>query len=236
MRDEEIEEVLKKAARPPLLEPELLVRISNSIQSSIRPVRPLPPAWAMTGGLLLICAGISLGGAARAGFFGFAKMDLPERWLIFSALGALAWAMASRFVREMIPGSRRRLSSGSLLAVDCVVLLGIFALLFRDYQTDHFFSVGIVCLLTGVLHAIPAGLFCWLLLRRGFAVNAVAAGLIAGTLAGLTGVGVLELHCPKFEAAHILVWHTAVVPVSAALGACAGWLVRLRARRQSARN
>ena len=102
--------------------------------------------------------------------------------------------------------------------------------LFRDYSTDHFFSAGIACLLTGLLHAIPAGLLSWLMLRHGFAVNAASAGLVAGTLGGLAGVGMLELHCPNFQAAHILVWHTAVVPVSAALGALLGWELRFRVR------
>ena len=232
MKDEDIDEVLNQAARTPLdLKPELLRRVSDSIRSSMRPVRPLPPAWAMTGGLILICAAVSLAGAARAGFFGVEKMDSLERWLIFPALGVLAWVTGSGFVHEMIPGSRRRVSSGALLALGCVSLTGLFALLFRDYQTDHFFSIGIVCLITGFIHAVPAGLLCWLLLRRGFAVNPVSAGLVAGTLAGLAGVGVLELHCPNFEAAHILVWHTAVVPVSAAAGALVGWLVRRRVAR-----
>lgn len=230
MKDEEIDEVLNKAARAPLdLEPALLQRISATIQSSLRPVRPLPAAWAITCGLIFICAAVSLGSAARAGFFGVEKMDLLERCLIFPVLAMLAWVMGTAFVHEMIPGSRRRVSSGTLLALGCAALLGLFALLFRDYQTDHFFSIGIVCLVTGFIHAVPAGLLCWLLLRRGFAVNPFSAGLIAGTLAGLAGVGVLELHCPNFQAAHILVWHTAVVPVSAAAGVLVGWLVRRRA-------
>ena len=234
MKNEEIDEILNKAARAPLdLEPALLERISGSIQSSLRPVRPLPPAWLMTCGLILICAVVSLGGAARAGFLGVEKMDLLERWLIFPVLGGLAWITGSGFVREMIPGSRRRVSSGSLLALGCAALFTLFALLFRDYRIDHFFSIGIVCLITGFIHAVPAGLLCWLLLRRGFAVNPVSAGLIAGTLAGLAGVGVLELHCPNFQAVHILVWHTAVVPVSAAAGAVLGWIVRRRAARSS---
>jgi hypothetical protein len=232
MKNEDIDEVLNKAARTSLdLKPELLDRVSASIRSSLQPVRPLPPAWVITGGLFLVCAAVSLLGAARAGFFGVEKMDLLERCLIFPALGLLAWAMASAFVHEMTPGSRRRVSPGALLALGCVALLGLFALLFRDYRTDHFFSIGIVCLVTGFIHAVPAGLLCWLLLRRGFAVNPVSAGLIAGALAGLAGVGVLELHCPNFQAAHILVWHTAVVPVSAAAGALVGWLVRRRAAR-----
>ena len=182
----------------------------------------------MTGGLVLVCAAVSLAGAARAGFFGFEKMDLLERSLIFPALVILACLAGNAFVHEMIPASRRRVSPGALLAFGSLVLLGVFALLFRDYRTDHFVSVGIVCLLTGLLHAIPAALLSWLLLRRGFAVNPVSAGLVAGALGGLAGVGVLELHCPNFQAAHILVWHTAVVPLSGAVGALVAWVLRFR--------
>jgi hypothetical protein len=57
-----------------------------------------------------------------------------------------------------------------------------------------------------------------LLLRRGFAVNSTAAGLAQGTLAGLAGVTMLELHCPIFEAPHVLVWHIAVLPVCGLVG------------------
>jgi hypothetical protein len=157
-------------------------------------------------------------------------MNLLERSLVFPALGLLACLAAVSFVHQMIPASRLRLSPGALLALNSVALLAVFADLFRDYHTDHFFSAGIACLLTGLLHAIPAGLLSWLMLRRGFAVNPASAGLVAGTLGGLAGVGMLELHCPNFQAAHILVWHTAVVPVSAALGALLGWELRFRAR------
>jgi hypothetical protein len=136
----------------------------------------------------------------------------------------------SEFVHAMIPGSRRRISPGAFLGFASAALLAVFAFLFRDYRTDHFFSVGIVCLLTGFLHAIPAALLGWLLLRRGFAVSSVSAGLVAGVLGGLAGVGVLELHCPNFEAAHVLVWHTAVVPLSGAAGALVAWTLRCRHR------
>ncbi len=232
MKDEEIDNMLNDATRAPLPpDPELLQRISASIQSSLRPVRPLPPGWVIAAGLTLICAAVSFAGAARVGFAGFDKMNLVERLLIFPTLIALAALLAIRFVREMIPGSRRRITAGSLLALGCAVLLALFALLFHDYQVTHFVSIGIACLITGFLHAIPAGLLCWLLLRRGFAVNGVSAGLVAGALAGLAGIGVLELQCPNFEVAHILVWHTAVVPLSSAAGALVGWLVRTLAQR-----
>jgi hypothetical protein len=231
VRDGEIDEILRKAAvRAPDLEAALLKRVADSIQPSMQQVRPLPRTWVLAGGLVLICAAVALAGAARAGFNGFEKMNLLERALIFSTLGVLAWVAGTEFVNEMIPGSRRRISAGGLLGLGSVVLVVVFALLFHDYHTEHFVSVGLVCLVTGVLHAIPAGLLSWLVLRRGFAVNFVSAGVVAGTLAGLAGVGLLELHCPNFQAMHILVWHTAVLVVSAALGALVGRAQRFSVR------
>jgi hypothetical protein len=230
VKDEEINDVLETAGRA-LPDPALatLQRVADSIKPSLRPVRPLPPTWAVTAGLVLICAAVSLAGAARAGFFGFEKMDVLERLLIFPALVILAWVAGVAFMHEMIPGSRRRVSPRALLGLASAALLALFAFLFRDYRTDHFISVGIVCLLTGFLYAIPAALLGWLLLRRGFAVNPISAGLLAGVLGGLAGVGMLELHCPNFQAAHVLVWHTAVVPLSGAAGAVLAWALRFRA-------
>ncbi|MGC2636025.1 MAG: NrsF family protein [Acidobacteriaceae bacterium] len=226
MKEEELDQILNRSAgEPPAANPEVLQRIADSVKASLRPVRALPSPSLLTGAVLAVCAAVSVLGAARAGFFGFAKMDSLERWLIFCLLAILAAAAADSFVRSMIPASRRYITAAALMGWSCLAMLGVFALLFRDYATHNFFSVGIACLLTGLLHAVPAGLLSWLVLRRGFAVSAVNAGLAAGLLGGLAGVGMLELHCPNFETAHLLVWHTAVIPLSGALGACAGWLL-----------
>jgi hypothetical protein len=226
--DREIDEALMRIAQTPHgVEPVLLERIIDSIKSSLQPVRPLPRTSVLTGGLILACVVVALAGAARAGFYGIEKMSSLERSLVFPMLGILIGVAATEFVSEMIPGSHRRLSPGALLGIGSVVLVGVFGLLFHDSRTDHFVSSGIVCLLTGLLHAIPAGLLSWLVLRRGFAVTLVSAGFVAGTLAGLAGVGVLELHCANFQAFHVIVWHTAVLPVSATAGALLAWL-RLR--------
>jgi hypothetical protein len=231
VKDEEFDDVLKGSARDPdVLKAETLQRISASIKTSLRPVRPLPPTWVLAGGLVLICAAVALAGAARAGFYGIEKMNILERALIFSTLAVFAWLVGIGLVHEVVPGSRRRVAPGALLAIVSGLLVGVFALLFRDYQTSDFFSAGIACLLTGLLFAVPTALLAWLLLRRGFAVNPVSAGLVAGTLAGLAGLGMLELHCPNFQAAHVLVWHIAVVPLSGAAGALVASALRLRER------
>jgi hypothetical protein len=227
VKDREIDEILKQAAQAPHdVDPALLDRIATSIGSSLRPIRPLPPAWVLAGGLVLVCAAVALAGAARSGFYGIQKLSVLERALIFPTLGILIFLAATTFVSEMAPGSRRRVAPGFLLGAGSVALLAVFAVLFRDYRTDHFVSQGLICLSAGLLHAIPTALASWLLLRRGFAVNSVAAGLITGTLAGLAGVTMLELHCANFQALHVLLWHTAVVPVAGAAGALLAWALR----------
>jgi hypothetical protein len=101
----------------------------------------------------------------------------------------------------------------------------LYAVLFRDYRAEQFVAVGLGCLKQGVIHAVPAAILGMLVLRRGFATRPVAAALVGGALAGLTGVAFLELHCGNVEAPHRLVWHAGVVPLSAALGALVAWLL-----------
>jgi hypothetical protein len=231
VKDREIDAILDQGARNPhVVDPALLDRIARSLGPSFPAVRPLPPSWVLAGGLMLICAAVGLTGAARLGLFGLHKMTGFECALIFPVLGGLLWLAAAARVAESVPGSRRRLSPGLVVAIASLGLLAVFAIVFRDYRTHSFVHQGIACLTAGLLHAVPAALAGWLLLRRGFAVNPAAAGLMAGALAGLAGVAMLELHCPNFEAPHVMLWHTAVVPVSAAAGAALGWLRALRQR------
>ena len=230
MKDREINDILKQAARVPHdVDPALLDRVARSIGPTLRPVRPLPQAWVLAGGLVLVCAAVALAGAARLGLAGVEELNGLKRGLIFPALGILIWLAAAASAGEMVPGSRRRVAPGVLLGAGCLALAAVFALLFHDYHTTHFVPQGIACLTAGLMLAIPAAVVSWLLLRRGFAVHRVAAGTAAGTLAGLAGVTMLELHCANFEFWHVLLWHTAVVPVSGAAGALLGWLRNLRA-------
>ena len=231
MKDQEIDDLLERAAGSPREVPaQLLGRITDSIAPSLRPVRPLPPNWVLSGALGLIGGAVALLGAARAGFQGFEALGLLSRVLILSALAVLTWAAASRAVDEWTPGSPRRLSTGALVAAFSVTLAAVFGLLFDDYHTEHFVPAGVTCLSVGLLHAIPAALIAWWVLRRGYALDSVSAGLAVGVLAGLAGLAMLELHCANFEALHVLVWHTLVVPVSAGFGALIGWALCHKAR------
>lgn len=236
MNDREIDELLSRAKFPTGPEAETLERIAGSIAGSMQPSRRLPPRWLLAGTGALICVGVALAGAAVLRFSGFVKMGVLERCAVFSTLGILVLNAASELVRAMIPGSLRRFSSGGLLMVTSLGLVTVLALCFREYQTTQFIHAGLVCLGIGLLHAIVAGLLSWQVLRRGFAVDAVSAGLAAGTLAGLAGVAMLELHCPNFQAAHVLVWHLGVLLMSAGVGRLCGWGTTLSSATRMNRN
>lgn len=231
INEREIDRALNEAAQTAhQLPPALLRRAAEAIDASLRPVRPLPPTPILAAALILVCAAVAVVAAAALGFYGFEKMTALDRALIFSVLGVLAWVASTEFVNSMIPGSLRRISPRALLSAGVVLLLATFAFLFRDYHVEHFVSVGIVCLTTGFAYAVPVAAISWLVLRRGFIINSVATGVLAGTLGGLAGVAMLELHCPNFEAPHVLVWHTAVLPLSAAVGTLVGWILRFTKR------
>jgi hypothetical protein len=233
VNDKNLDDIFARRGDP--VDPAVLARISASLGASMHPVRPVAPAWKLASLLLLICVGISWLSAVALGLNGLRKLDGAELAAIFPVLGILTWLAALVSVSAMTPGGLRwknpalMTNPARLLVVVMVAWLAIDALLFRDYDMGSFVREGIPCLRAGVVIAIPAGLASWLVLRRGFAVNRTAAGLAAGTLAGLAGLMMLEMHCPILEAPHIMVWHTAVIPASALLGALVARVLRARA-------
>jgi len=220
MRDRDIDDVLNRATgASPEIDPALLNRIANSLGASLRPVRPLPSSRVLVAILVAACIGVASAGAAILGLHGIRAMSAVRIALIFPALLTLIALAAVVCESEMIPGSRHRVAPWVLLVSGCLALTAVFALLFTDYRSERFVSQGIACLTAGLLLAIPTAVISWWVLHRGFAVNSLAAGVVVGTLAGLAGVSMLELHCPNFEAPHIMVWHTAVLALSGAAGA-----------------
>jgi hypothetical protein len=228
MNDKEIDELLGRAADTHEVDPVLLRSVSSSIGASLQPVRPMAPPWILALALVSISAGIAFVAAWLMGFYGIRKLGGAEIIAIFSALGIFMWLVATMSVAEIMPGSRRWIDPARLLVIVMIGWLAVDAVLFRDYDMSSFMTQGWPCLRAGLTVAIPTGAASWLALRRGFAVDPASAGLAAGTLAGMAGLAMLELHCPNFRAPHVMVWHTAVVPVSAVVGTLVAGIVRRR--------
>jgi hypothetical protein len=219
MNEQDIDEILGRAAKGPHpVDPRLLDRVSASIGATLRPVRPIAPVWVLASALWLVSAGIAIAAAWALGLNGVQKLTGTEMGAIFPVLALFTWLAALLSVGAMTPGALRW-NPARLLIVVIVAWIAVDAILFRDYRMASFVPEGFPCLRAGLLIAIPAGAASWLVLQRGFAVNRIAAGLAAGTLAGLAGLTMLEFHCANFNAMHVMVWHTAVVPVSGLAGA-----------------
>ena len=217
MTGRELDDLFKSP--PPATDPALLENIAKSMGATMAPVTPLLPSWLLTAVLVTVSAIISTLGAALLGFQGIRRLSGEKIGLIFSLLLLFTILAATVSVAGMIPGSYRLVGPRALLVASILAFAAVFAALFHDDSMSGFVPRGLKCLAAGVLIAIPAGLASWLVLRRGLAVDPVSAGLAGGTMAGLAGLITLELHCPNFATMHLLVWHTAVILVSATLGA-----------------
>lgn len=219
MNDREFDRALP--GTPPV-DPKLLARISGEILPRVTPVRPLPARRVIEVQLIAAAAVIAFGGASRVGFYAIHRLSGAESAAIFTAVAVLIWLAASAATAAIIPGARRVMRPLALIALACAALVAVFAVLFHDYSMARFLHQGIGCFKAGLTDALPAAVVCWLVLRRGFAVDPAAAGAAAGALAGMAGVLMLELHCPIFKAPHVMVWHVAVIPVCGAVGAALG--------------
>jgi hypothetical protein len=229
----EIDELLEDASLEEM-DPSRLANITALMRKTMVPVNPRPASWVLSSSLVGVCGVISAIGASLLGFQGIRRLGMEKIGLIFSVLLLFMILAAAVSVAEIVPGSRRIADPRFLCAVSMLALLTVFGLLFHDFSTFRLVPQGMACLKVGSLVAIPAGAASWLILRRGFAVDTIAAGLAAGTLAGLAGVVALELHCPNFRALHVMIWHTAVLAAGASGGALLGWWnVLVRSRRNS---
>jgi hypothetical protein len=215
--------VIVRDGDPYELPPSVLERVRGSIPASFGSVQPLAPEGLFVTLFLLIFAGIAIGGAELLGISGWPILSPAARVLISTVFLALSVLAAFATAQQMRPGGRT-IRSGILFIAIFVAMETVFFLVFHDYSMGRFVRAGMVCLVAGLLCALPAGVLVWLLVRRGYILAPVSAGCAVGAMAGLSGVFALELHCPILTVPHAAIWHTAVLAVSVTLGATGGWI------------
>ena len=147
---------------------------------------------------------------------------MVQRIAVFVTLAASAILLAMSIVREMVPGSKHAFAPAVLLVAILVVLMMVIAAAFRSQQESAFLASGVMCMKNGLTYSMPAAFLLWLILRRGVILYPKLIGAVAGGLAGLAGLSVLEVNCPNLNVFHILVWHGGVVAISSLGGALLG--------------
>jgi hypothetical protein len=226
MKNDEIDRILDRAANRDLPQGAgraAMARIQSALLTDLRPVRPLAPLWAFTLAFVSLFVAFAVASASTLGLHGIRVLSLGQRWSIFSLLLATGWLAAVSSARAMRPAAGALLGWLALVSAAGVFPV-LFALVFRGYSTLNFAREGVPCLVAGLCVAIPTGLATVWILRRGFVLDWSGSGLGAGVLSGLTGLCMLELHCPNLKAIHVMVWHVAVVVVSGMMGWAVGWV------------
>ena len=203
--------------------PVILRQVEETLNTELRPVRPLAPARHFFAAFAAIFVLILAAGVYRLGAFAITVMSPVQTIAILGALAASAGLLAYSLVNQMAPGSRHRIPPG-LLPVAVVGLLAIVMVgLFQFQHEGDFWGSGWVCLRAGTPLALLAAMPFWLLLRQGAILSQRVTGAAAGLLAGLVGTTALEIHCPILDASHILTWHLSVAILGAVVGLAAGF-------------
>ncbi len=125
-------------------------------------------------------------------------------------------------VRLMVPGSKQVFAPAVLLVTILIVLMIVIATTFGSQRESAFIAGGLMCIKNGLTFSIPAAFLLWFILRRGAILYPKIIGAVAGGLAGLAGLSVLEVNCANLNVFHILIWHEGVVVIGSLGGALLG--------------
>jgi hypothetical protein len=193
-------------------------QIKAAVTGDLKPVRPLAPEWAYVAAFAALFAAVCIASYYVLPAAGWRALGNLQRTLIFVPLCVAAGLLVFSVVRQMTPAAQYAHTTAAAAAGVFALLLALLPILFRPEQESGFLYDGLVCFRAGMLFAIPTALLFWLLLLRGARLSYSLTGATAGGLAGLTGLTVLEIHCPNLNVYHIVAAHISVALVCAAAG------------------
>ena len=208
----------------PSISPDLSRRIAHSVQSSLRPVKLLPPRRVLIAEYIALFVVLSTVLTALMGTAGIVHASSAQVVVIGVLLLTSAYLFSMMLANQMRPGSYQPVSWQVVLSAIGIALLTSMGVLFPWDAGARFIAQGMPCLLAGVGIAVPTAAFLWLLLRRGAPLSKITSGSTLGATAGLLGVIALQIKCPHQEAPHLLVWHGSVLLIAAGAGLLVGCL------------
>ena len=200
----------------------LLRRIKAGILGDLKPIRPLVASSILLFGGAIIFLSVVAVGALLLGMNGWGALSLVQRIVVFVTLAASAVLLAISMVRLMVPGSKQVFAPAVLLVTILIVLMIVIATTFGSQRESAFIAGGLMCIKNGLTFSIPAAFLLWFILRRGAILYPKIIGAVAGGLAGLAGLSVLEVNCANLNVLHILIWHEGVVVIGSLGGALLG--------------
>jgi hypothetical protein len=213
------------------LDEKRIEEIRSLLATRLAPVHPLPRNPVLMALALASFALISLLATLYGGHRALHVLNPFQTLVYFGAFLLLAILFSMAIVEQIIPGARRRIRPGWLMAGAALLLIALAPLLFEQFGFDRFVERGVHCLEFGTACAVVGGALGFLLIRKGFLTSPLEAAVLTGCFAGLSGVTALAFVCPQLNAPHILVWHFGTMAIGTAAGALIGLMIEWRASR-----
>lgn len=181
--------------------------IVNALLADLKPVRPQPPALQLVATVLLILVGMIAAMAVLLGTEGLRLMT-PWQKVVLGAVGLCGAALLSYgLVTLMHPSSQRpRLALAGMAVIVAGFSIAV-ASLFPWPAPQRFVMGGLRCFGAVLALTAPTMALLYVVMRRGYVLNAPLAGSTAAALAVLCAATVIQMFCPDQTAAHLLMWH-----------------------------
>jgi hypothetical protein len=207
--------------------------IERVLINDLRAVKPVAPAGRVFISLVAIFVVLALLIAYRLGAFGIGAMSPWQLARIFGAIAISFGLLIHSLLRQIVPGSRHRISPRLLLMGVVLSLILVTSVSFQFQHEANFWARGWVCLGLGLPIGGLAALPLWMVLRRGAILYPAMTGAATGLIAGLVGTSVLEIHCPNLNGWHTMVWHLGVAVVCSIAGLGLGLKSEMRSRQRT---
>jgi hypothetical protein len=193
-------------------------RIEHALISDLSVVKPPAPVRHIFVSLVVVFIVLVVLMAYRLGAFGIAAMNPSQLARILGAIVISSGLLIYSLLRQIVPGSRHRISPRLLPMGVVVSLILVTSVSFQFQYEANFWTRGWVCLGLGLPIAGLAALPLGIVLRRGAVLYPAMTGAVTGLIAGLVGTSVLQIHCPNLDVWHIVVWHLGVAVVCSIAG------------------
>jgi hypothetical protein len=188
-----------------------LKQIQAMINEDLRAVRPLASSRVFLLAFMLVSLDFVVTGSLLTGMKGWGALSRVQGTTVLAALTASTILLAISVVRQMAPGGKHSISPRLLPIGILALLILVTTAVFRVRHESAFVPDGLACLRTGLIYSTPAALVYLALLSRGAILYPKLTGAAAGGLAGLIGLGVLEVGCSNLNMFHVLIWHLGVI-------------------------
>ena len=190
-----------------------LKQIQTTINEDLTAVRPLASSSVLLLAFMLTSLVVVVTGSLLMGMRGWGALSKVQGITVFAALTSSVIFLAISLASQMAPGGKHSISPLLLPIGILALLILVTTAIFHVRHESAFVLDGLACLRTGLTYSVPAALVIWALLSRGAILYPKLTGAAAGGLAGVIGLGVLEVGCSNLSMFHILVWHLGVILV-----------------------